>query len=139
VFFPRKENAMQQQGSIAPDGVYDDGALYLVLGLAPATLAQARRSGALRFTRKGRRTLYIGQWVLDWLKADSEGKTLSGTIVPTASQTTRWERLKTRAWNNRLVVAFLAVLSVIGGLVALGSGLQTLFNWARHFKVWLWP
>ncbi len=63
---------MQQQVSIAPDGVYDDGALHLALGLTPATLAQARRSGALRFTRKGKRTLYLGQWILDWLKADSE-------------------------------------------------------------------
>lgn len=62
---------MQQQVSIAPDAIYDDGALYLALGLTPATLAQARRSGGLRFTRKGNRTLYLGQWVLDWIKADS--------------------------------------------------------------------
>ena len=61
---------MQQQVSIAPDGIYDDGALYLALGLTPATLSQARRSGELRFTRKGKRTLYLGQWVLDWIKAD---------------------------------------------------------------------
>jgi hypothetical protein len=61
---------MQEQVSIAPDGIYDDGALYLALGLTPATLAQARRSGDLRFTRKGKRTLYLGQWVLDWIKAD---------------------------------------------------------------------
>jgi hypothetical protein len=62
---------MQEQVSIAPDGIYDDGALYLALGLTPATLARARRSGELRFTRKGKRTLYIGQWVLDWIKADA--------------------------------------------------------------------
>lgn len=62
---------MQQEVSIAPDAVYDDGALYLALGLTPATLAQARRSGALRFSRKGKRTFYFGQWILDWLKADS--------------------------------------------------------------------
>ena len=63
---------MQEQVSIAPDGIYDDGALHLALGLTPATLSQARRSGALRFTRKGKRTLYLGQWILDWLKADSK-------------------------------------------------------------------
>ena len=62
---------MQEQVSIAPDGIYDDGALYLALGLTPATLAQARRSGALRFSRKGKRTFYLGRWILDWLKADS--------------------------------------------------------------------
>jgi hypothetical protein len=62
---------MQEKVSIAPDGIYDDGALHLALGLTPATLAQARRSGELRFTRKGKRTLYLGQWVLDWIKADS--------------------------------------------------------------------
>lgn len=61
---------MQEKFSIAPDGIYDDGALYLALGLTPATLARARRSGELRFMRKGKRTLYLGQWVLDWIKAD---------------------------------------------------------------------
>ena len=63
---------MQQQVSIAPDDVLDDGALYLALGLTPATLSQARRSGDLRFSRKGKRTFYLGQWVLDWIKADSQ-------------------------------------------------------------------
>ena len=62
---------MQQEVSIAPDSIYDDGALHLALGLTPATLAQARRSGALRFSRKGKRTFYLGQWILDWLKTDS--------------------------------------------------------------------
>lgn len=62
---------MQQQVSIAPDSVYDDGALYLALGLTPATLAQARRSGTLRFSRKGKWIVYLGQWVLNWIKADS--------------------------------------------------------------------
>ena len=69
---------MKQQVSIAPDSVYDDGALYLALGLTPATLAQARRSGTLRFSRKGKRTFYLGQWILDWLKTDS------GKAVPHA-------------------------------------------------------
>lgn len=62
---------MQQEVLIAPNAVYDDGALYLALGLTPATLSQARRSDALRFSRKGKRTLYLGQWVLDWIKADT--------------------------------------------------------------------
>jgi hypothetical protein len=62
---------MQQQVSIAPDGVYDDGALYMALGLPPATLAQARRSGSLRFSRKGKRIFYLGEWVLDWIRDES--------------------------------------------------------------------
>lgn len=62
---------MQNTVVLEPDGFYDDGSLYLALGLTPATLARARRSGQLRFTRKGKRTLYLGQWVLDWIKADS--------------------------------------------------------------------
>jgi hypothetical protein len=61
---------MQAPVSIEPNQVYDDGALYLTLGLTPNTLATARRSGALRFTRQGKRTLYLGQWIVDWLAAD---------------------------------------------------------------------
>jgi len=61
---------MQAPVSIEPQQVYDDGALYLTLGLTPSTLAGARRRGALRYTRRGKRTLYLGQWILDWLAAD---------------------------------------------------------------------
>lgn len=50
--------------------VYDDGALALALGLSAAALAKGRRDGTLGYTRKGQRTLYLGQWVLDWLAAD---------------------------------------------------------------------
>jgi hypothetical protein len=52
---------------IDPAAVYDDGAVVLTLDLSSATLARARRDGRLRFTRKGRRVLYMGQWLLDWL------------------------------------------------------------------------
>jgi hypothetical protein len=51
--------------------IYDDGALYCVLGLSSSALARARRLGLLRYTRQGNRTLYLGQWVLDWLQADA--------------------------------------------------------------------
>jgi hypothetical protein len=56
---------------IDPQAVYDDGALHFLLGLSSAALARARRAGELRFTRKGKRTLYLGQWVLDWINADA--------------------------------------------------------------------
>jgi hypothetical protein len=54
-----------------PTALYDDGALYCVLGLSAATLARARRTGELRHTRRGRRTLYLGSWVISWLTADA--------------------------------------------------------------------
>jgi hypothetical protein len=60
---------MQEPISIKPDAVYDDGSLYLSIELTPAALAKARRTGELRYTRQGKRTLYLGQWVLDWLRA----------------------------------------------------------------------
>ena len=59
---------------IEPDSIYDDLLLYQALGISTATIAQARRSGELRHARKGNRTLYLGQLVLDWLKATAVGK-----------------------------------------------------------------
>lgn len=56
---------------IDPAAVYDDGALNVALGLSSAAIAQGRRDGTLRYTRKGQRTLYLGQWILDWLAADA--------------------------------------------------------------------
>jgi hypothetical protein len=58
---------------IDPVGIYDDLALYQVLSISTAALAQGRRSGDLRHTRRGNRTLYLGQWVLDWLLAAARG------------------------------------------------------------------
>jgi hypothetical protein len=54
--------------SLNPEATYDDGALYCVLGLSATTLAKARRDGSLRYTRQGRRILYLGEWVTAWLK-----------------------------------------------------------------------
>lgn len=51
------------------DGVYDDDILYAVLGVSAQTLARSRRDGSLRYTRKGKRILYLGRWVLSWLVA----------------------------------------------------------------------
>jgi hypothetical protein len=55
---------------ILSDALYDDGALHQALGLTPATLAAARRSGSLRYTRQGKRVFYKGSWVLAWLDKD---------------------------------------------------------------------
>jgi hypothetical protein len=54
---------------IEPDALYDDTALHQALGLSPASLAAGRRTGTLRYTRRGKRTLYKGAWILDWLDA----------------------------------------------------------------------
>ena len=56
---------------IDPGAVYDDGAVVLALDIPSATLVRARREGRLRYTRQGRRVLYLGQWLLDWLSADT--------------------------------------------------------------------
>ena len=71
---------MDSNFSIVPDGVYGDGALVLGLGVTHAALAQARREGELRYTRKGRRVLYLGQWIIDWL----EGSEMEDQHVQTA-------------------------------------------------------
>jgi hypothetical protein len=57
---------------IEPEALYDDSALRQAIGLSPSTLAAARRSGALRFTRRGKRTLYKGAWILAWLESDAD-------------------------------------------------------------------
>jgi hypothetical protein len=57
---------------IDPDALYDDAALHIEIGLTPATLSRARRERRLRYTRQGTRTLYLGQWLLDWLRREGE-------------------------------------------------------------------
>jgi hypothetical protein len=56
---------------IEPEAIYDDGSLRQTLGLTFSTLAASRRTGALRYTRQGKRTLYRGSWILDWLEASA--------------------------------------------------------------------
>ena len=56
---------------IEPEALYDDGALRAALGLTPASLANGRRTGTLRFSRQGKRTFYKGRWVLAWLESQA--------------------------------------------------------------------
>ena len=58
--------------NIDPNGIYDDGTLVLALDLTHATLTRERRVGNLRFARKGKRVLYLGRWILDWLEQMDE-------------------------------------------------------------------
>jgi hypothetical protein len=53
--------------TIDPRGIYYDATLGSALDLGPDVFARARKAHELRFTRKGRRTLYLGAWVLAWL------------------------------------------------------------------------
>jgi hypothetical protein len=57
--------------------IYDDGALYCALGLSSAALARARRAGRLRYTRQGSRVLYLGEWVMEWLRGTADRQELS--------------------------------------------------------------
>lgn len=57
---------------IERDSIYDDGAVYLRLGISAETLARARREARLRFTRKGSRNLYLGAWILEWIETDDK-------------------------------------------------------------------
>jgi hypothetical protein len=63
--------------AINPFAVYSTDQLSAMLDASEQTLADARRSGALRFTKKGRRVLYLGEWVLDYLRADDVGLAVS--------------------------------------------------------------
>lgn len=58
---------------IDPEQWYDIGAVVLALDIPSSTLARARRKGQLRYTRKGRRVLFLGRWLLDWL-TDASGE-----------------------------------------------------------------
>lgn len=54
---------------IYPDAIYDDGAVVVTLGIPSTSLVRARREGQLRYTRQGRRALYLGRWLLAWLES----------------------------------------------------------------------
>lgn len=58
---------------IDPTAVYDEGAVALALDLPLNTLLRARRSGELRFVRRGRRVFITGRHLLAWLTPDPCG------------------------------------------------------------------
>jgi hypothetical protein len=59
--------------TLNPLAVYTAEQLATMLDASDATLAEARRTGALRTVRKGRRVLYLGEWVIDWLRRADDG------------------------------------------------------------------
>lgn len=64
---------ISERRRIDPDAFYRDGEVRLLLGLTTTTMARARRTGGLRYTRQGRALLYRGRWLLDWLESDAVG------------------------------------------------------------------
>ena len=63
---------------IDPNGVYEEGAVSLALDIPLASLSKARRTGELRFVRRGRRVFITGRNLLAWLNpsdidADRQG------------------------------------------------------------------
>ena len=54
--------------TIDADAIYDDGVLVLGLGVSFDALARSRRTEQLRHVRKGRRILYRGEWLIEWLE-----------------------------------------------------------------------
>jgi hypothetical protein len=61
---------------IDAQAIYDEAAVVLSFGIASSTLARARRRGELRASRRGRRTYYLGQWLIDWLIGESGKKAM---------------------------------------------------------------
>jgi hypothetical protein len=62
---------MPETITINPLAVYTADQLSAMLDVSESTLAEARRSGALRATKKGRRRIYLGEWVLAWLRDET--------------------------------------------------------------------
>jgi hypothetical protein len=62
---------VQSPAPILPDALYSEDAL-LQMGLSAEALRRGRRSGLLRYSRPSKRPLYLGQWVIDWLQAQSK-------------------------------------------------------------------
>jgi hypothetical protein len=61
---------------IDPDTAYTEGAVSLALDIPLSTLATARRSGSLRFVKRGRRVVILGRHLLRWLDPDRQSEDL---------------------------------------------------------------
>lgn len=57
---------------IVPTAFYDDSTLVRQMGLTYGAIDRARKSGELRFTKRGGRTLFLGAWVQSWLACETQ-------------------------------------------------------------------
>jgi hypothetical protein len=60
---------------IEPDALYDDVTLATELAVSERALRDARRRGDLRFAKCGQRIFHLGQWMIDWIRADGRNAT----------------------------------------------------------------
>jgi hypothetical protein len=54
---------------IDPTAIYDDDSATVVLRISSAALAKARRDGSLRYSVRGGRNFYRGDWLLAWIES----------------------------------------------------------------------
>jgi hypothetical protein len=55
---------------IDPDAFYTEGEIVIGLDISSGTLSKAKKSSQLRYRKIGKRTFYLGRWILDWLEQD---------------------------------------------------------------------
>lgn len=65
-------------GTIAldDDRLYFEPTVCHILGVTSAVLADARTDGRLRASKVGRRRLYKGAWLKEWIEASGEPQAL---------------------------------------------------------------
>ncbi len=56
---------------ILTDAFYAEDLIRRSLGLNASMLAKARKAGELKYAKRGKRVLYRGDWLRDWLEADA--------------------------------------------------------------------
>jgi hypothetical protein len=52
---------------LEPDAYYSEAEFLKHSGFAPTALEQGRRSGDLRFVKRGHARVYKGSWLISWL------------------------------------------------------------------------
>lgn len=82
---------------IINSAVYDDKTLNEQAGIDFGTLKKARKSGAIRYATLGKRHVYLGFWILDWLNRISVDERLGqgedeAPIRGVRSSETDWNR-----------------------------------------------
>jgi hypothetical protein len=65
--------------TIHPTGIYTSDDLCAMLDVSLTALTEARRSGALRWARKGRRVIFLGEWIITWLQQGARQEVVDAT------------------------------------------------------------
>lgn len=67
--------------SLDPSTFYDEVSASRALRVPASTLAKARKDRAIRYSRRGQRVLYRGDWLAEWVSA-GEVPPIAGTPEP---------------------------------------------------------